>query len=297
MLALKNYFILIALCISLCVFDVCKIYAGVKEDLKVPVKIETLKTNRAAMKFFRFGSGNKKFIIIPGMSAKSLMGAADVIAAQYKIFARDYEIFVFDIRDELPEKYNIQDLAGDLIEALDTLEIKQADFLGVSMGGMIAQCIVLKRPDLIHKLVIGSSASRVKMEAAKFFEDQIKFARDKNIKGLINHFIDHVYSPDFIKNYREVVVNAYSDLNDKELEKFITIAEAVKNFDIYDSLHALKIPVLVIGADKDEIFGADSSREISEKTGGKLYIYQDQYHAAYDEAKDYQERVLNFFSE
>ena len=71
----------------------------------MPIKIESLKTERFAAKFFRFGTGTKKFIIIPGLSLKSVINYVDSVAAAYEIFSRDYEVFLFDIRENLPENY------------------------------------------------------------------------------------------------------------------------------------------------------------------------------------------------
>ena len=269
------------------------------EESIMPIKIESLKTERFTMKFFRFGNktSQKKFIIIPGTSLKSVMNYADSVAESYKIFAQDYEVFLFDIRDDLPENYRIQDLARDLAESLDSLHINNADILGVSMGGMIAQCLAVSRPDLAHKIVLASTASRAKPKTVKFWNDLLTLARGKNINALTLGFSENIYTPEFFAKYRDSILAANNNINDLELERFIIITQAVKNFDIYDELDKVKSQVLVIGAGRDKIFGADYSRETANKIGCDLYIYENYGHAVYDEAPDYKEKVMKFFAE
>jgi pimeloyl-ACP methyl ester carboxylesterase len=41
----------------------------------------------------------------------------------------------------------------------------------------------------------------------------------------------------------------------------------------------------------------EASEEIAEKLGCKLYMYEDMGHAVHEEAKDFNERVLEFLRE
>ena len=53
--------------------------------------------------------------------------------------------------------FSIQQFANDTAGLLDVLEIKQADILGYSMGGFIAQELALTHPDRVGKLIIYAS--------------------------------------------------------------------------------------------------------------------------------------------
>ena len=46
------------------------------------------------MKHIVFGSGNKNFVILPGLSVHSVMGLADAIAEAYKDFCEEYTVYV-----------------------------------------------------------------------------------------------------------------------------------------------------------------------------------------------------------
>ena len=90
------------------------------------VKVQTVNTDKFKMKYFKFGSGDKPAVIIPGLSLKSVSESADSVASAYKAMKRDYTVYVFDRRLDCGDSYSIEVMADDTIEALDILGIKGA---------------------------------------------------------------------------------------------------------------------------------------------------------------------------
>ena len=75
------------------------------------------------------------------------------------------------------------------------------------------------------------------------------------------------------------------------------MVEACVGYDIYAELDRISCPVLVIGDKDDKVLGGAASVEIAEKLGCELYMYDGYGHAVYDEAPDYKQRLMDFFSE
>ncbi len=104
---------------------------------------------------WRRGSG-EPLLLIMGMSAHSgHWGDAFVDA-----LAEDFDVIAFDHRGtgESPRSeggFTLRDLADDAIGVLDALEVESAHVVGVSMGGMIAQELVLAHPDRVRTLTLG----------------------------------------------------------------------------------------------------------------------------------------------
>lgn len=65
----------------------------------------------------------------------------------------------------------------------------------------------------------------------------------------------------------------------------------------YNELTKIKCPTLVIGGVDDKIVTSKASEEIADKIeNSQLYMYQGLGHAAYEEAKDFNARVIEFFN-
>ncbi|MBQ1944921.1 MAG: alpha/beta hydrolase, partial [Ruminococcus sp.] len=68
--------------------------------------------------------------------------------------------------------------------------------------------------------------------------------------------------------------------------------------DIYDRLEQIHCPTLVLGAIDDKVLTAQASFEIAQKLGCACYFYESIYgHCAFDEAPDYKQRLLDFFTQ
>ena len=105
------------------------------------------------MNYITFGKGEKPLILIQGLSTRSIKGAAFSVAYMYRMFARDYKVYLFDRRENISDSITVRNLATDIAMAMDTLKITNADIFGVSQGGMIAQYLAIDRPDLVNQLV------------------------------------------------------------------------------------------------------------------------------------------------
>ena len=259
------------------------------------MNIETIKTENITMRYFRFGNENgQPFVIIPGAALKSVMLSAELIAAQYSSLAGDFNIYVFDRREDMPEGYSVYDMADDTAEAMDALGLTGAVVYGVSQGGMTAQTIAVRRPELVEKLILCSTAPYVPEGAANVLSEWAECAENRDITGLMKAFAENVYSETYCEKYRDVFAAFGQSLTDEELGRFARSIKNTGSFDIREQLGMIKCPVLVIAADMDRIFGIELSAEIAEQTGGELVICRGQSHAVYDEDPEILHRIAGF---
>lgn len=260
------------------------------------MKIEAVvKTDKFEMKYFRFGTGEKIFVILPGLSVKSVMEFAGGIAEAYKMFAEKYTVYVFDRRLDLPPVYTVTDMARDTAGAFDALRIKNAYVFGASQGGMIAQIIAAERPDLVRCEVLGSTAARLDAEHYRLFEQWAQLADSGRSLDLYMSFAGAVYPQSLFAEYRETLLAAAAAVNAEDMRRFAILARGTENFDIYDLLPEIKCPALVLGVAEDQVLGAEASRAIAERLNCDIYMYAGCGHAAYDTAPDYKDKLLRFF--
>ena len=247
------------------------------------------------MDYIKFGSGKKAFVILPGLSIHSVMGLEDEIAEAYKEFSEEYTVYVFDRARDIQEGYSIRDMARDTAASMKKLKIKNADVFGASQGGMIVLYLAIDYPELVHKMILGSTLARRNDQADRVIGEWIRLAKKRDELALLNSFADQVYSENTLQLYREMLITTNKGISEEEYQRFIILAEACKTFDCTDELSKIKCEVLVIGSEGDRVVTVEGSKEIAEALDCEIYIYDDSYgHGVYDEALDYKKRCLEF---
>ena len=263
------------------------------------IQIETVRTERFSMNYFRFGRGGKTLVILPGLSIQSVMGAADAVAAAYQSLEDSYTIYVFDRRAELPSPYTVRDMARDTAEAFAALGLRKVCLFGASQGGMIALVLAVEHPELVGKMVLGSSSAHVQQAQYRVIEDWVRLAKAGDREGLYLAFGREIYPPEVFKQYRDTLIAAAATVTDAELSRFIILAEGIKDFNVSDELEKIRCPVLALGVYEDAVLDSDATMEIAEKLDDRpdfrLYLYVGYGHAAFDTAPDYRRRILSFF--
>ena len=251
------------------------------------------------MDHFRFGRGDKTMVILPGLSVQSVINYADAIAEAYTSLADEFTVYVFDRRRELPAAYSVHDMAVDTIAAFETLALTDIYLFGASQGGMIAMEIAIRRPDLVRKLILGSTAACVTETRSKTVADWIALAKAGNAAGLCAAFGKAVYPQGVFEQVRDVLAESAKSVTRSELDRFVILAQGMYGFDIVEDLKKIACPVLAIGAADDRVLGADATGQIAAQMQGRsdfeVYMYDGFGHAAYDTAPDYKKRILHFF--
>lgn len=261
--------------------------------------VQTVKTDNFEMDYLKFGTGARTLVLLPGMSLKSPMGLASMVADSYKIFTDDFTVYLFDRKKNFGESYPMEQMAADTAEAMDALGIERACFIGISQGGMISQIIAEQYPQKVERLALGCSASRLNEMSRAVMTEWKRLADARDIEALCSNFIDKVFSAETIRKYKKSLMRMNTNATEQDMARFCVLAKACLAFEAYEGLSRLKCPTLVLGAELDQVLGVIASREIAEvlKQNGvptELYVYENYGHAAYDEAPDFRSRILEF---
>jgi len=107
------------------------------------------------LNFVRQGIG-EPLLLIQGMSGTHVSWGDPFLAA----LASDFDLVAYDHRGigfspAADEPFTIADLAEDAAELLDRLGWDTAHVMGISMGGMVAQELVLRHPERVRTVTLG----------------------------------------------------------------------------------------------------------------------------------------------
>lgn len=260
-------------------------------------KEHKLQLHNLQMDYITFGKGSKPLVMIQGLNTRGIKGASVPLALMYRMFAKDYKVYIFDRRANVFEGITVRDLAADIATAMDTLRMTKADIFGVSQGGMIAQYMAIDRPDLVNKLALAVTLAKNNSTVESVVRHWIDLAQKGDTIGLITNMANKMYSEKYIKKYRIFMPLLAIIQKPKDVQRFIILAKSCLTCNAYGELHKIRCPVFVIGGGQDKVVGSKASDEIAEKLGCRKFIYEHLGHAAYEEAKDFNKKVYDFFME
>ena len=247
--------------------------------------------------YIRFGRGKRDLIIIPGLGdgLRTVKGTAAPMAWMYRIFSKDFTVWMFSRRADLPTGHSTRDMAKDLEDAMDALGIERADILGVSMGGMIAQWLAIDCPRQVGKLVLTVTAARPNAILEESLREWVALAEAGDHTAFMDSNLRRLYSADYYRKNRWMIPMLGAMTKPKSYDRFRIQAGACMGHDAWAHLDRIHASTFVIGGRQDLALGVEASREIAARIpSAQLKIYSQWGHSLYEEAKDFNALVLNF---
>jgi 3-oxoadipate enol-lactonase len=216
---------------------------------------------------------------------------------QVAAFKDRFRILVYDTRghgeSEAPKgPYSLDMLAEDLRQLLDHLKIKKTSFVGLSMGGMIGQVLVLTDPGLFERVVLADTGHTQTPETRKQWEERIATAQTKGMEPLVQPTIERWFTKDFRD---KPIVKKIADLiRGTPVPGYVGCCQAISKLNTTARLKEIKRPVLAIAGEQDA--AAPGTRYIGENVpGAKLVMIPQAAHIANIEQAETFNRALREF--
>ena len=259
----------------------------------------TLSINGTTMDYIRFGSGKKNLILLPGLGdgLRTVKGTALPMALMYRMFARDFTVYAFSRRNDLPPDHSTRDMARDVKDAMDALGMDTACIWGVSMGGMIAQHLAIDYPGKVDKLVLTVTCPRPNPILTESVTEWISLAKAGDHTALMESNLRRIYSESYYRKNKWMIPLTGLLTRPASYDRFLILADACLQHDAFDRLSTITVPTFVIGGEKDLSLGGDASRELAAAIpGAELQMYPQWGHGLYEEAKDFNDLVRRYLT-
>ncbi|HWA13061.1 MAG TPA: 3-oxoadipate enol-lactonase [Burkholderiales bacterium] len=175
---------------------------------------------------------------------------------QAALLARDFRVLRFDTRghgatDAPAGAYSLDMLADDLLGLLDGLGIREAHYVGLSMGGMIGMTFALKHPGRLRSLVLCDTTSRVPPEAAPVWEGRIQTAKARGMEPLVEPTLQRWFTEPFYQSNKAMMQRVGAMIRATPVDGYVGCCHAIPKIDLTDRLGAIRVPVQVIVGDQD----------------------------------------------
>lgn len=176
---------------------------------------------------------------------------------QAKLLENDFHILRYDKRghgesEKVPGAYHFDDLIDDIMALWDHLGVDQTYFVGLSIGGMTVQGIMLKHPEKLKAVVIANSMGVVPPEFVSAWGDRITLCQEKGMEPLIQPTMERWFTEDF-RNKGTPEMQVIADMvATTSVEGYAGCAAAIQKLSYLDDLGKISgIPVLFIAGAQD----------------------------------------------
>jgi len=237
------------------------------------------------MDYVTFGKGNQPLVIIPGLGdgLQTVKGMAMPFSITYRKLAERYKIYVFSRINELRQGYTTRDMAADVAEAMETLNLDAAYVMGISQGGMIAQWLAVDFPERVQRLILAVTTGKPSQLARERIENWQKLSQSGNFKHLMLDIAQHSYTQKSYQKWRLLynVMGIFGRIKDKksliELERIENELKLMmlsyKVLKTSKKKNANDLMNEVTGDDLIVIGGDGTINEVINNYHGKEFIY------------------------
>jgi len=224
---------------------------------------------------------------------------------QVPVFSKSYRVITYDVRGsgktERPEgEYSIALLAEDAYQLMKAIGVKEAYFLGYSMGGRIALELALNHPELIKALILANSSVVLTPPSAESLERRrtiLELLGKGDMKAFAEMMTAGAFSPGLksrnpaeFKKYMKVKLQNHP----QGIARIMQLLGAPAS---PPDLSKVRCPVLLIVGEHDLYMGVEQGKRGHEAmTGSKMVLLPTGHAAAIEAPEKFNSAVLEFLS-
>jgi 3-oxoadipate enol-lactonase len=225
----------------------------------------------------------------------------DETAAQ---LAPGYTVLRYDHRGHgkseiVPGPCSIEDMADDAAALIGKQVEGPVHFVGLSMGGMVAQQIAVRHPELIASIVVANSSSYYDDAARGMWRARIDTVLSQGMAAIADGAIQRWFTPEFRNdpNGAKRVAHLRGVLVATNPTAYAAACDAVSRIEFTATNPRIVCPALVIGGLRDEATPMAMAEAISQAISGAELATIDASHlSAVERPAEFAALVAGFIS-
>jgi 3-oxoadipate enol-lactonase len=193
---------------------------------------------------------------------------------QLQALAPHFQILRYDMRGHgasstPPGPYTVADLGADVLGLLDALDLPQASFCGLSIGGLIGQWLGLNAPHRLHKLVLASAAAKIGTEET--WNTRIATVLREGLDPIIPGTLERWFTGGFRAAQPQTIDQTAAMLHATSVAGYTASCAAVRDADFRSSIQQIGVPVLVITGKADPVTTVSDGKFLAGAISGAAY--------------------------
>ena len=181
---------------------------------------------------------------------------------------------VLDSTKKTYDKISFESILNDVLEVLDKLNIKKSHFVGISLGTIVINQLVLKEPNRVLKMVLGGATlelnfmSRLMMYFAYATKSVVPYMWLYRLYAFI------VMPSKTDRESRKLFIKEAKRMNQKEVERWFKLTPRVLPLLKFFKNIKTDIPILYIMGNKDYMFLSSIKKIVKTQPNAILKIFK-----------------------
>ena len=157
-------------------------------------------------------------------------------------------------RTEVPsEPCTFERLTDDVVALFDALSIRQATFVGVSMGAVAGLRLAARNAERVDRLVASDGQWVSPQGAREMWEERIAVAQEQGMQGLVESTVKRWFAPASLASNAPSIEKARRMIAATPAGGYIACARALQEWDYRQCLPQIKAPTLLVVGEADGI--------------------------------------------
>jgi 3-oxoadipate enol-lactonase len=220
---------------------------------------------------------------------------------QMEALRAGYRVLRYDTRghggSEAPAgAYTLEQLGADALGLMDALDIDKVHWVGLSLGGMIGQCLALNHAGRLHSVTLCDTMAALPEGAPAIWGPRIETARSQGMTALAEPTLQRWFTPPYLEKNPPQVERIRELIVSTPVDGFTGCCEAILGLNYLNRLSAVGVPALII-VGKDD-FGtpvAASEAMQAQIPGSQLVVLDDAAHLSnIEQAEAFDKALLPF---
>lgn len=163
--------------------------------------------------------------------------------------------------------YSMGSLVRDVERLMDMLNVRDALFVGLSIGGMIAQGLAAKRLDLMRAMVLSNTGAKI--GTREIWDERIAGVRAGGIESLADAVMERWFARQFLQTPE---LTLWRNMLERQPDEgYAACSAAISGTDFYTTTAALRLPTLGIAGTEDGSTPPDLVRETVDLIPGSQF--------------------------
>lgn len=191
--------------------------------------------------------------------------------------------------------YSMDMLGRDVLAIMDGLDIKRANWCGLSMGGMEGMWLGANAPERFEKLVLANTSSF--FPDKKGWNDRLNLVREKGVPAFTAANMERWFTKGFRERAPQAVERVKEMFAATPLEGYLACGSAVRDMDHRELLPKVRVPTLVIIGRHDPATVPEAGQYVCANIPDAKAVMLDAAHLSNIEAQQqFTEAVLAFLT-